>query len=62
MVKKWAYSWEEGFSSLPEEEWAAAESQRRMTQDEVKSVCQGKRPEKGTATWEEGLNSLPEGE
>ena len=30
--EKWASSWEEGLSSLPESEWAAAESQRGMTQ------------------------------
>ena len=29
---KWASSWEEGLSSLPQGEWAGAESQRRMTQ------------------------------
>ena len=31
--EKRASSWEEGLSSLPEGEWAAAESQRRMTQE-----------------------------
>ena len=30
--EKWASSWEEGLSSLPESEWAAAESQSGMTQ------------------------------
>ena len=37
--EKRASSWEEGLSSLPQDEWAVAESQRGMTQDEVKSVC-----------------------
>ena len=37
-------SWEESLSSLPEGEWAVAESQRGMTQDEVKIVCQGATP------------------
>ena len=32
-------SWEEGLSSLPEDEWTFAESQTGMTQDEVKLVC-----------------------
>ena len=35
--EKRASSWEEGLSSLPEGEWAVAESQRGMTQDEVKN-------------------------
>ena len=42
--EKRASSWEEGLSSLLEGEWAVAESQRRMTQDEVKNVCQGATP------------------
>ena len=42
--EKRASSWEEGLSSLPEGEWAVAESQRGMTQDKVKTVCQGARP------------------
>ena len=42
--KKRASSWEEGFSSLPEGEWAVAESQRRMTQDEVKNLWRGATP------------------
>ena len=37
------YDWlkEEELSSLPEGKWAVPESQRGMTQDEVKIVCQG---------------------
>ena len=35
---------EEGLSSLPKGEWAVAESQRGMTQDEVKTVCRGATP------------------
>ena len=35
---------EERMSSLSEGEWAVAESQRGITQDEVKSVCQGATP------------------
>ena len=34
-------SWQEGWSSLPEGEWAVAKPQRGTTQDEVKIVCQG---------------------
>ena len=37
--EKWASSWEEGLSSLPEGEGAVPESQRGMTQDKVKFVC-----------------------
>ena len=37
---------EEETSFLAEGEWAAAESQRGMTQDDVKIVCQGVCPEK----------------
>ena len=47
--EKRASSWEEGLSSLPEGEWAVAESQRGMTQDEVKIVCQGATP------WKTGI-------
>ena len=36
--------WEEGLSSLPECEWAVAESQRGMKQDELKIVCRGATP------------------
>ena len=36
--EKWTSSWKEGLSSLPEGEWAVAESQRGMTQDKVKLV------------------------
>ena len=43
------FSREEGLSSLPEGEWAVAESQRGMTQDEVKIVCQGATP------WKTGI-------
>ena len=32
---------EEKMSSLPEGKWVVAESQSNMTQDKVKSVCQG---------------------
>ena len=39
-------SWEEGLGSLPEGEWAVAESQRGMTQDEVKIVCRDATPRK----------------
>ena len=47
--EKQASSWEEGLSSLPEGEWAVAESQRGMTQDEVKIVCRGATP------WKTGI-------
>ena len=47
--EKRASSWEEGLSSLPEGEWAVAESQRGMTQDEVKIVCRGATP------WKTGI-------
>ena len=47
--EKRASSWEEGLSSLPEGEWAVAESQRGMTQDEVEIPCQGATP------WETGI-------
>ena len=40
---------EEEMSSWPEGSWALAESQRRMTQDEVKIVCQGATP------WKTGI-------
>ena len=36
-------------SSLPESEWAVAESQRGMAQDEVKTVCWGATP------WKTGI-------
>ena len=39
--EKRASSWDEELNSLSEGEWAVAESQRGMTQDEVKIVCQG---------------------
>ena len=42
--EKRASSWEEGLSSLPEGEWAIAESQRVKMQDEVKIVCRGATP------------------
>ena len=48
--EKWASSWEEGLSSLLEGEWAVAESQRGMTQDEVKILCQGATP------WKTGIS------
>ena len=47
--EKRASSWEEGLNSLPEGEWAVAESQREMTQDEVKNVCRGATP------WKTGI-------
>ena len=47
--EKRASSWEEGLSSLPEGEWAVAESQRGMTQDEVKIVHQDATP------WKTGI-------
>ena len=47
--EKWASSWEEGLSSLQEGDWAVAESQRGMAQDEVKIVCQGATP------WKTGI-------
>ena len=47
--KKRISSWEEGLSSLPEGEWAVAECQRGMTQDEVKNVCRGATP------WKTGI-------
>ena len=37
-------SWEEGLNSLTGSAWAVAESQRGMTQDEVKIVCRGATP------------------
>ena len=49
-------------SSLPEGEWAVAESQIGMTQDEVKIVRRGAAPWKTGSSWEEGLSSLSEGE
>ena len=49
--EKQASSWEEGLSSLSllEGGWAVAESQRGMTQDEVKNVCRGATP------WKTGI-------
>ena len=38
---KWTSYWEERLSPLPEGEWAVAESQRRMSYNKVKLVCQG---------------------
>ena len=37
--EKRASSWEKGLSSSPDSEWALAESQRGMTQNEMKLVC-----------------------
>ena len=48
-------------SSLLEGEWAVAESERGMTQDKVKRLCQGAAPLK-TGIFLRGLRSLPEGE
>ena len=42
--EKWTSSWEEDLSSLPGGEWVGAESQRGMTQDEVKNACRGATP------------------
>ena len=54
---------EERMSSLPEYEWAVAESQRRMTKDKVKSFYSKlQHPEKQASSWEERLTSLPGGE
>ena len=39
--EKQASSWVEGLNSLPEGEWAFSESQRGMTQDQVKFACHG---------------------
>ena len=47
--EKRASPWEEGLSSLPEGEWAVAESQRGMTQDEVSIVYRGATP------WKKGI-------
>ena len=49
-------------SSLPEGEWAVAESQRGMMQGEVKLYAEVQLPEKRAYSWEEKLSSLPEGE
>ena len=43
-LEKRESSWQEGFSSLLEGEWAVAESQRGMTQDKVKGVCRCETP------------------
>ena len=47
--EKRASSWEEGLGSLEEGEWTVAESQREMTQDEVKIARQGGMP------WKSGI-------
>ena len=47
--EKWRSSWEEGWNSLPEGEWAVVKSQKLMTQDEVKIVSQGATP------WKTGI-------
>ena len=47
--EKRASSWEERLSSLLEGEWAVAESQWGMTQDEVKILC------RGTTPWKTGI-------
>ena len=60
--EKRASSLEEGLSSLPESEWAGAESQRGMTQDKWKLHAEVQCPEKWASSWEEGLRSLQEGE
>ena len=46
---------EESLSSLPEGEWAVAESEREMTQDEVKLYAKVQRPEKRASSRKEGL-------
>ena len=63
-ISPWKHDWlkEEELSSLPEGKWAVAESQRRMTQDEVKLNAKVQCPEKRVCSWEEELSSLPEGE
>ena len=48
-AEKRASSWEEELSSLPEDEWVVAESQRGMTLDEVKIVWGGATP------WKTGI-------
>ena len=47
--EKRASSWEEGLISLLKGEWAVAESQKGMTQDEVKILC------RGTTPWKMGI-------
>ena len=42
--EKWASCREEGLDSLAEDKWAVAESQRGMTEDEVKILGQGAAP------------------
>ena len=44
--EKQTYSWKEELSFLPEGQWVAAESQREMTQDKVKLICQSGTPSK----------------
>ena len=39
-TEKRVSSWGKGLRSLPEGEWAVAESQTGLTQDEVKIICQ----------------------
>ena len=51
-------------SFLPEGEWTGAESQKEMTQNNVKLVCQGATSLKTVTSWKPcwqvGLNSFPE--
>ena len=53
---------EKALSSLPEGEWAVAESQRGMTQDEIKNCTPRSNALKNGHLPEEELSSLPEGE
>ena len=53
-LEKLTSSWEERLSSLPEGEWAVAESQRGMTQDEVKIVSRGATPQASSSSSLEG--------
>ena len=46
--EKYHFFKEEGLSSLPEGEWAVAESQKGMTKDELKILCQGATPWKAS--------------
>ena len=44
--EKRASSWEEGLSSLPEGEWAGAESPKRDNAENEKNDCKTKKKEK----------------
>ena len=60
--EKRASSWKEGLSSLPKGEWAVAESQRRMTKDKLKIVCQAATLWKAGILLGERVEPLTEGE